>query len=123
MSETNGTVMIVDDELFYRELLRDLLTEEGFTVVAEASTGGEAVEKYKRYLPRITIMDIFMPEVNGIEATREIMAFDGNAAILICSGVGFEEDLKAAADAGARGVVFKPFMRTEVMASIDKALG
>jgi YesN/AraC family two-component response regulator len=42
----NGTVMIVDDELFYRELLRDLLTKEGFTVVAEASTGSEAVEKY-----------------------------------------------------------------------------
>ena len=118
----NTTVMIVDDELFYRQLLGEILAKEGFTVVAQASNGSEAVEKYKIHVPMITIMDIFMPETNGIEALREIMAFDGNARVLICSGMGFEEDLTAALDAGARGVIYKPFMRDEVMASIDGAL-
>ncbi len=116
------TAMIVDDELFFRELLRDILKQAGFTVVAEAADGGEAVANYRAHRPAITIMDIFMPGQNGIDATREIVALDKNAKVLICSGVGYDEDVEAALQAGARDIVYKPFMPEEVVAIIMKAL-
>ncbi len=114
--------MIVDDELFFRELLRDILSNAGFTVVAEAADGSEAVEKYRSLRPAAIIMDIFMPGTNGIEATREIVSFDHNARVLICSGVGYDENVEAALQAGAREVIFKPFIPEEVTQSLDKAL-
>ena len=122
MDSGSRTVMIVDDELFFRELMRDILTNAGFTIVAEAVDGGEAVEKYRAHRPAVIIMDIFMPGTNGIEATREIVSFDNNARVLICSGVGYDENVEAALKAGAREVIFKPFIPEEVMLAIDKAL-
>jgi two-component system chemotaxis response regulator CheY len=116
------TAMIVDDELFFRELLRDILAKEGFTVVAEAANGSEAVEKYRAHRPAVTLMDIFMPVENGIDATREIVAIDSNARVLICSGIGYDDDIEVALKSGARDVIYKPFMPEEVMASINKAL-
>jgi two-component system, chemotaxis family, chemotaxis protein CheY len=116
------TVMIVDDELFYREVLRDLLIKEGFTVVAEATNCSEAVEKYQAHVPLITIMDIFMPGESGIDATREILSIDRNAKVLICSGIGFNEDVEASLNAGARDVIYKPFMPEEVITAVNKAL-
>ena len=116
------TAMIVDDELFYRELLRDILTKEGFIIVAEATNGSEAVEEYKALFPMITIMDIFMSEKSGIDATREIVSFDKNAKVLICSGIGYDEDIKAAMNVGARDIIYKPFLPEEVMETINKAL-
>lgn len=117
------TVMIVDDELFFRELLRDILKQEGFTVVAEAVNGVEAVEKYRLYRPEITLMDIYMPEKHGIDATREIVAFDRNATVLVCSALGFDEEIRAAYREGARGHLLKPFMAEEITAAINKVLG
>jgi two-component system chemotaxis response regulator CheY len=96
--------------------------KEGFTVVAEATNGDEAIDKYKIHTPMITLMDIFMPELNGIDATKEIVSFDKDATVLICSGVGLDEDVKAAIHAGARDVIYKPFFHNEVIASINKAL-
>jgi two-component system, chemotaxis family, chemotaxis protein CheY len=115
--------MIVDDELFFRELLRELLIGEGLTVVAEGGDGDEAVAKYRLHRPDLTIMDIFMPGKNGIEATREIVALDGNAKVLICSGVGYDDDMDAAIQAGAKGIILKPFYPAEVMEVVNKVLG
>ncbi|HEY5976027.1 MAG TPA: response regulator [Geobacteraceae bacterium] len=114
------TIMIVDDELFYRQVLRDLLAEEGFTVVAEAADGAEAVAKFREMRPKVVIMDIFMPEMNGIEATREIAALDRNASILICSGVGYDDDISAALQSGARDILYKPFVASEITETIDR---
>jgi two-component system chemotaxis response regulator CheY len=115
--------MIVDDELFFRELLRDMLEKEGFTIIAEATDGAEAVAKYRELRPEITIMDIFMPGENGIDATSEIVTFDENAKVLICSGVGYDDDIEAATKAGARGIIFKPFFPAEVMETIANVMG
>ncbi len=122
MDNISRTVMIVDDELFFRELLRDILKNAGFTIVAEAANGNEAIEKYRAHRPAITIMDIFMPETNGIEATKEIISLDSDARVLICSGVGYDENVEAALKAGAREVIFKPFIPEEVTQTIEKAL-
>jgi len=111
---SSPTVLIVDDEIFFRQFLRDILEQEGLVIVAEAVNGDEAVEKYRTYRPDITFMDIFMPEKNGLEAIREIIAFDSNAIILVCSGGGYDDELQAARNAGARQSILKPFMLEEI---------
>lgn len=116
------TVMIVDDELFFRKLLGNILTEEGFTVVAEGADGDEAVELYQRHRPALSILDIYMPRKNGFDATREILSFDSQARVLICSGLGYDEDVNAALSLGARDVILKPFIRDEVIAIVARAL-
>jgi two-component system chemotaxis response regulator CheY len=116
------TVMIVDDELFFREMLRDLLVNAGFKVVAEALDGNDAVDKFRRHRPDITIMDIFMPEKNGIDAIKEIIAFDANARVLIYTGLGFDEDVAVALQSGARDVVLKTYFPEEVTDVINRVL-
>ena len=116
------TVMIVDDELFFREMLRDVVVNAGYKVVAEAMDGNEAVEKYRIHRPDITIMDIFMPEMNGIDAIKEIIAFDADARVLIYTGMGFDEDVELALKSGARDVVLKNFFPEEVMEVINRVL-
>jgi two-component system chemotaxis response regulator CheY len=123
MEKTLPTIMIVDDELYFRTLLRDILEAEGFPIVAEATDGNDAVEKYRQFHPQVTIMDIFMPGKHGIDATKEIIAFDGQAKILICSGVGFDDDVVAARAAGAGAVILKPFIPAEVKEAINSVLG
>jgi two-component system, chemotaxis family, chemotaxis protein CheY len=117
------TVLIVDDELFFRELLREILEKNGYAVIAEASDGIDAVAQFMVHRPALTVMDIFMPEGNGIEATREILSLDPEARVVVCSGVGYEDDIEAALDAGALGIIYKPFMPDEVINSLSKALG
>ncbi len=114
--------MIVDDELFFRQLLRDILVEAGFTIVAEAANGIEAVDMYRKHRPEITIMDIFMPEENGVAAIKEIIAFDKNAKILIYTGIGFDEDVEVALKAGGKEVILKSFSPEEVTAVVNKML-
>jgi two-component system chemotaxis response regulator CheY len=121
-AKASRTVMIVDDELFFRQMLRDTLVEAGFTIVAEASNGIEAVDMYRRHRPDITIMDIFMPEENGVAAIKKIIAFDKNAKVLIYTGIGFDEDAEVALQAGAKEVILKSFSPEEVTAVINKVL-
>jgi len=121
-AQGSRTVMIVDDELFFRKLLGNILTEEGFTVVAEAADGDEAVELYRRHRPALSILDIYMPRKNGFDATREILSVNSQAKVLICSGLGYDEDVKAALSLGARDVILKPFIRDEVVAIVARVL-
>jgi len=102
-------VMIVDDALFMRNMLRGILEEDGYEVVAEAADGGEAVITYRDVRPDIVTLDIIMPVKNGIEALREIMAMDPNARVVICSAVGQESLVQKAQDVGARDFILKPF--------------
>lgn len=103
------TVMIVDDSLFMRKMLRDILEEEGYEIVAEASDGEEAVDMYKACRPDLTTLDIVMPNKTGIEALQEIMAFDPAARVVMCSAIGQEAMTRAAAAAGAKAFILKPF--------------
>ncbi len=114
--------MIVDDEIFFRKLLRDILEEEGCTIIAEAVDGNEALEKYLQHRPEITVMDIYMPGKNGIDAVKDILSYDRNAKVLICSGMGYDDDVKFAFKVGARGVILKPFIPREVKEVIKKVI-
>ncbi len=115
------SVMIVDDSEVARMLLRDILEAGGYDVVAEAADGVEAVAKYAELRPQVTIMDVQMPNKDGIEATRDILVIDRNARVLMCSSIDAEGLLMAASEAGASGVVFKPFVADMVFAAIASA--
>lgn len=123
MAEVNAAgILIVDDEQFFRGVLRDMLQQAGLRVIAEASSGEEAVELYRQFSPELVLMDIYMPGMSGIEATREIMALAPAAKVLICSGTGYDDDINAALQAGARGIIYKPFYDEEVLQTISKLL-
>ena len=82
------SVMIVDDAAFMRMKLKDILEKNGYSVVAEAQNGVEAIEKYKEVRPEIVTMDITMPEMDGIEALKGIKGIDANAKVVMCSADG-----------------------------------
>lgn len=113
------TVMIVDDSMFMRKMLRDILTEEGYLIVAEASDGEEAVARYQEHRPDLTTLDIVMPNKTGIEALQEIMALDPGARVVMCSAIGQESLTKAATQAGAKAFILKPF-NPELVARVLK---
>jgi two-component system chemotaxis response regulator CheY len=115
-------VMIVDDALFMRNMLRNIFSEGGFEVVGEAQNGNEAVEKYTQLRPELVTMDIVMPEKSGIEALKEIIKIDGSARIVICSALGQESLIMEALEAGARDFIVKPFKPAKVIEVAQKVL-
>jgi two-component system, chemotaxis family, chemotaxis protein CheY len=117
------SVMIVDDSLFMRKMLRDLLEDEGYHVVAEASDGNEAVARFQESRPELVTLDIVMPNKSGIEALQEIMALDPAARVVMCSAVGQESQTAAANQAGAKAFILKPFNPDLVRQVIKEVCG
>ena len=115
-------VLIVDDALFMRTMLRNIFVESGFEVVGEAGNGNDAVEKYRALVPDLTTMDIVMPEKNGIEALKQIMAIDPRARVVMCSALGQESLIIEALEAGARDFIVKPFKPAKVVEVAQKVL-
>ncbi|GBD33547.1 Chemotaxis protein CheY [bacterium HR33] len=117
------TVLVCDDAMFMRRMLRDILTQAGFEVVGEAATGTEAVERYKQLRPDLVTMDIVMPDLDGIEAVRRIVDFDPSARILMCSALGQQALVIEAIRAGAKDFVVKPFQPSRVLEAVHRVLG
>src|SRR5262245_41080136 len=108
-------VLIVDDALFMRSMIRDILVKDGgYEVIGEAQNGSEAVEKYRALKPDLVTMDIVMPEMDGIEAVRQIVADDPDATIVMCSALGQEALVIESIAAGARDFIVKPFSSEKV---------
>ena len=116
-------VLLVDDTAFMRRMLKDILTRQGFEVVAEAGNGREAVKAYHEAHPDLTIMDITMPEMDGIAAVREIIGQDPAARIIMCSALGQMELIIEALEAGGRDFVVKPFLPDKVLEAVRKVTG
>jgi len=116
-------ILIVDDAAFMRMMIRDVLTKNGFEIVGEAENGQRAIEKYKELSPELVIMDITMPEVDGIQAVREIKKFNPSAKIIMCSAMGQQAMVIEAIQAGAKDFIVKPFQADRVVEAVKKALG
>lgn len=116
-------VLIVDDAVFMRNMIRDIFLSGGFEVIGEAANGLEAVEKYRELQPDVVTMDIVMPFKSGIEATREVVASDPAAIVIMCSALGQESLVMEAIEAGATDFIVKPFKEEEVLAIVRKVLG
>ena len=118
----NGSkVLIVDDNSSMRDLIKNALMDEGFIVAGEAENGEEAINMYKEYNPDIVTMDISMPEMDGIEATKKIIEYDKNAKIIIVTEDYTKEE--AAELAGASDYLTKPFQPAFLWRKIDNLLG
>ncbi len=118
-----ATVLIADDSLFMRKRLADILTEAGHEVVAEAENGDEAIMAFRRHNPELILLDITMPERNGYGALGQIMSFDENAKVVMCSALGEESVVQNCLDAGAKAFVVKPFDPEQVAEAVEAALG
>jgi len=116
-------VLIVDDAIFMRNMIKDIFAGGGFEIVGEAANGLEALEKYKELRPDLTTMDIVMPFKSGIEATREIVKHDPEAVIVMCSALGQESLVMEAIEAGASDFIVKPFKAEDVLSVVKKVLG
>jgi two-component system chemotaxis response regulator CheY len=115
------TVLIVDDSGFMRRVLRNTL-EEHMNVIGEEGNGAEAVKTYKEQEPDLVMMDVVMPDVDGIEATDAITKFDNDATVVMCTSVGQEEKMRYAAQVGAEGYITKPFDEENVIEAIEQVI-
>jgi two-component system chemotaxis response regulator CheY len=115
-------VLIVDDAIFMRMKLKDILEKNGFQVVAEAQNGIEAIEKYKAEMPDLVTMDITMPEMDGITALKAIRQMDPKAKVIMCSAKGQQTMVMDAIQAGAMDFIVKPFDNDRVIESLNKAI-
>ena len=102
----NG-ILVVDDAAFMRMMVKDILVKNGFQVLGEAENGAKAIEKYKELSPDLVIMDITMPEVDGIQAVKEIKKINPSAKIVMCSAMGQQAMVIEAIQAGARDFIVK----------------
>jgi two-component system chemotaxis response regulator CheY len=116
-------VLIVDDAAFMRKMIRDIFSSDEFEVVGEAGNGLEAVRLFKELNPDLVTMDIVMPLVSGIEATKEILAIRPDAVVIICSALGQEALVMEAIEAGASDFIVKPFKAADVLAVVRKVMG
>lgn len=115
-------VMVVDDSGITVKKMTKMLEELGHAVVQVAKTGKEAVEAYQRVCPDLVTMDITMPDMNGIEATRAIRAKDQDALIIMVTSHGQEQMVMDAIEAGALGYVIKPFKKEKITETIEKIM-
>ena len=115
-------ILIVDDAMFMRMMIRDILIAAGYDVVGEASDGAEAVEMFSRLRPDLVLMDITMPEVNGIKAVQDIKGIDPDAKIVMVSAMGQQSMVIKSIKSGAIDFVVKPFKPDHVIGTVSKAI-
>lgn len=116
-------VLIVDDAAFMRMMIKDILSKNGYEIAGEAENGLKAVDKYKELAPDLVLMDITMPEMNGIDAVKTIKAFDPGAKIVMCSAMGQQAMVIESIQAGARDFIVKPFQADRVLEAVRKVVG
>ena len=116
-------ILTVDDAAFMRKMVKDTLTKAGYTDVYEAVDGADAVEKYGELAPDLVIMDITMPNMDGLEALKAIRAKDPNANIVMCSAMGQESMVMDAVRSGAKDFIVKPFKPDRVLKTVTSILG
>lgn len=116
-------ILIVDDAAFMRMMIKDILTKNGYNVAGEAENGAKAMEKYNELKPDLVLMDITMPEVDGIQALKNVKASDPNAKIIMCSAMGQQAMVIEAIQSGAKDFIVKPFQADRVLEAVKKVIG
>jgi two-component system chemotaxis response regulator CheY len=115
-------ILIVDDAEFLRVRISKMLVGEGFEVT-EAENGLKAIESYKSKKPDMVLMDVTMPEMDGLTALKELRKLDPNAKVVMLTALGQESVVLEAVKSGAKDFIVKPFDRDRVMSAINKLLG
>lgn len=118
-----ANILIVDDAAFMRMMIKDILTKNGYTVIGEAENGIRAIEKFRELNPDLVIMDITMPEMDGIQAVKQIKSIKSDAKIIMCSAMGQQAMVIESIQAGARDFIVKPFQAERVIEAVKKVVG
>ena len=116
-------ILICDDAAFMRMMIKDILSKNGYNVVGEAENGAVAVEKYSELKPDLVLMDITMPEMDGINALKNIKAADSGANVIMCSAMGQQAMVVESIQAGAKDFIVKPFQADRVIEAVKKVVG
>ena len=116
-------ILICDDAAFMRMIIKNILTENGYTVVGEAENGMKAVEKFNETKPDLVMMDITMPEMDGIQALKKIKSTDPSANVIMCSAMGQQAMVIEAIQSGAKDFIVKPFQAERVLEAVKKVVG
>lgn len=116
-------ILICDDAAFMRMMIKDILTKNGYNVVGEAENGLKAVEKYTETKPDLVLMDITMPEMDGIQALKKIKELDSGATVIMCSAMGQQAMVIESIQAGAKDFIVKPFQAERVIEAVKKVVG
>ena len=116
-------ILICDDAAFMRMMIKDILTKNGYNIAGEAENGQKAVEKYAELKPDLVLMDITMPEMDGIEALKRIKATDPSASVIMCSAMGQQAMVIEAIQNGAKDFIVKPFQADRVIEAVQKVVG
>lgn len=116
-------ILICDDAAFMRMMIKDILTKNGYTVAGEAENGKKAIEKYNEVKPDLVLMDITMPELDGIQALKQIKMADPASNVIMCSAMGQQAMVIEAIQAGAKDFIVKPFQADRVIEAVKKVIG
>jgi len=116
-------ILIVDDAAFMRMMIKDILTKNGYNVAGEAENGLKGVEKYNELKPDLVLMDITMPEMDGIQALKKIKESDAGAKVIMCSAMGQQAMVIESIQAGAKDFIVKPFQADRVLEAVKKVVG
>ena len=116
-------ILICDDAAFMRMMIKDILSKNGYTVVGEAENGAKAVEKYGELKQDLVLMDITMPEMDGIQALKKIKEADAGASVIMCSAMGQQAMVIESIQSGAKDFIVKPFQADRVLEAVRKVVG
>lgn len=115
-------ILVVDDAAFMRMMLKDILSKNGYIVCGEAADGAAAIKAYEELKPDLTLMDITMPVMDGLQALRQIKQADPGARVVMCSALGQQSQVIEAIKAGAADFIVKPFQPARVLEAVKKIL-
>lgn len=116
-------ILICDDAAFMRMMIKDILSKNGYNIAGEAENGIKAIEKYNETKPDLVLMDITMPEMDGIQALKKIKEADANACVIMCSAMGQQAMVIEAIQSGAKDFIVKPFQAERVLEAVKKVVG
>ena len=116
-------ILICDDAAFMRMMIKDILTKNGYNIAGEAENGKVAVDKYVETKPDLVMMDITMPEMDGIQALKKIKENDPGATVIMCSAMGQQAMVIESIQSGAKDFIEKPFQADRVLEAVKKVLG
>jgi two-component system chemotaxis response regulator CheY len=116
-------ILIVDDAKFMRLTLTTILQKGNHEVVGEAENGKQAIEMCNQLQPDLITMDITMPEMNGLEALKEIKQSTPTVKIIMCSAMGQQKMVVEAIEAGAKDFIVKPFEENRVLEAVNRVVG
>ncbi|MCR5831702.1 MAG: response regulator [Lachnospiraceae bacterium] len=116
-------ILICDDAAFMRMMIKDILSKNGYNVAGESENGAKAVEKYSELKPDLVLMDITMPEMDGIQALKKLKESDPSALVIMCSAMGQQAMVIESIQAGAKDFIVKPFQADRVIEAVKKVVG